>query len=31
MLINTDQKVAVMGIEATTENQKAKAKYQALI
>ena len=31
LLIKTEQQVAVMGIEASTENQKTKAKYDALI
>ena len=30
MLINTDKQVAVMGIEANTDNQKTKARYEAL-
>lgn len=31
MLINTQQQVTVMGIEAKTDNEKTKAKYEALI
>jgi len=31
LLIKTEQQVAVMGIEASTENQKTKARYDALI
>ena len=29
--IKTDQQVAVMGIDANTQNQKTKAKYEALV
>ena len=31
MLINTEKQVAVMGIEANTDNQKTKARYEALL
>ena len=31
MMINTERQVAVMGIEASTENAKAKADYETLI
>ena len=31
LLIKTEQQVAVMGIEASTENQKTKARYDALV
>lgn len=30
-IIQTDQEVAVMGINASTDNQKVKAKYEALV
>jgi hypothetical protein len=30
MLINTEQQVKVMSINATTDNEKSKSKYQAL-
>jgi hypothetical protein len=31
LTINTEQQVAVMGINAKTDNEKAKAKYAALV
>lgn len=31
MLINAEQQVAVMGINARTDKEKAEAKYQALV